>query len=585
MNGQQMALQQPIGQPQFVIQQPFGGQQYATFPQIAYANQQGQLVLQPAQFTIPGGPGQPQGQQVILTGVPQKPGQPQMISSSGGGPLPGKPGQPSYTISSTGQLQMPAPPGSQPQQTFMLANPMQPPNIQSSMQGQSIPGQTIPTSMAGMKGSDTKPIPASPQIPGQHNPQQTQFVMSSHGMTYMQGGHPQLIQQNGQLIFRSPAPPEQQQQQVMFSPSGPPPQQPQPAVQHPNGLSNPNNPLGGMQIAGPGPRPTLPVVGPPPGKTAISRAIAPLPSNTSQTNARIGYVTGNNNPGQPSPKSKQKMSPRNNQNGVGRPPAPKGVSGMKMMPRMAGGAVNLPHPGSPGSPHIQVGSPRPPISSIPLNPATSSAIGPPTLSPMMGGGEGAAPTLPTISVTASVPLSQMSKLVTSTPVPSLAACKPRESALDPPTLTKEIMTPMPSLGQPNLQKSLGPGITVSKPLTTTTTFSTMSGAGEGEPGLTPTPKAVVKPQVLTHVIDGHVIKESSQPFPVSPVKGKHPSCDCCCLPFDHRPVVRIRSLFHRIQILPVTTDICFIFSSLTKYLNQNQSIQVPTKHFHVQFFR
>ena len=41
-----------------------------------------------------------------------------------------------------------------------------------------------------------------------------------------------------------------------------------------------------------------------------------------------------------------------------------------------------------------------------------------------------------------------------------------------------------------------------------------------EPGLPQTPKAVVKPQVLTHVIDGHVIKESSAPFPVSPAKGE-----------------------------------------------------------------
>lgn len=29
-----------------------------------------------------------------------------------------------------------------------------------------------------------------------------------------------------------------------------------------------------------------------------------------------------------------------------------------------------------------------------------------------------------------------------------------------------------------------------------------------------TPKAVVKPNVLTHVIDGHIIQESSQPFPL-----------------------------------------------------------------------
>jgi len=34
-----------------------------------------------------------------------------------------------------------------------------------------------------------------------------------------------------------------------------------------------------------------------------------------------------------------------------------------------------------------------------------------------------------------------------------------------------------------------------------------------------TPKAVVKPNVLTHVIDGHIIQESSTPFPLDP-KGK-----------------------------------------------------------------
>jgi len=31
-----------------------------------------------------------------------------------------------------------------------------------------------------------------------------------------------------------------------------------------------------------------------------------------------------------------------------------------------------------------------------------------------------------------------------------------------------------------------------------------------------TPKAVVKPNVLTHVIDGHIIQESSTPFPLDP---------------------------------------------------------------------
>jgi len=66
---------------------------------------------------------------------------------------------------------------------------------------------------------------------------------------------------------------------------------------------------------------------------------------------------------------------------------------------------------------------------------------------------------------------------------------------------------MPNLGPPNLNGTPAPK--VSTPAS--------------EPNLTPAPKAVqaVKPQVLTHIIDGHVIKESSQPFPVSPTKKRN----------------------------------------------------------------
>ena len=83
---------------------------------------------------------------------------------------------------------------------------------------------------------------------------------------------------------------------------------------------------------------------------------------------------------------------------------------------------------------------------------------------------------------------------------------------------------MPNLGPPNLNAPTAPKVSTPAP----------------EPTLTPAPKAVqaVKPQViyqqkfkvdigyhslsqvLTHIIDGHVIKESSQPFPVSPTKSK-----------------------------------------------------------------
>merc|ERR1719383_1413598 len=125
----------------------------------------------------------------------------------------------------------------------------------------------------------------------------------------MQTG-PHQILQNGQIIFRAPAPPEQ----VMFSPSGQTHNQPQPPVPHPGNMPNSASSMGGMPMSGSGVRPTIPV-GPPPGKTAISRSIAPLLPNVSQTTARIGYASGNPQ-GQPSPKSKQKMSPRGPSSGL-----------------------------------------------------------------------------------------------------------------------------------------------------------------------------------------------------------------------------------------------------------------------------
>merc|ERR1719319_883912 len=101
------------------------------------------------------------------------------------------------------------------------------------------------------------------------------------------------------------------------------------------------------------------------------------------------------------------------------------------------------------------------------------------------------------------PLDQTSLPPTSVPMPTMPTMPPMPSMPDvgPPTLTKE--PPMPNLGPPNLNMG-GPKAPAPAP--------------EPTPG--PPAKAVqaVKPQVLTHIIDGHVIKESSQPFPVSPTK-------------------------------------------------------------------
>ena len=306
-------MQQQMGQPQFQVIQPNFGPgpgQYATFQQVSY-NAQGQLVLQPAaQFLQPGQSGQP-GQQIIPTSqLPQqKPGQQPMISGGPwpqGKPMPGQPPQqPQYMITSNGQLQMP--PG-QPQLlpgNIMLAPQGMPGGMQVSMAGP--PGQA-----PMMKASDGKPVP-----PGQQQMQgQPQLIaMPGGGMAYMHAG-PQQFMQNGQIIFRAPG--SDGQQQLMFSPSGPgaPPTGPPQVPNHPQGPP--------QQIGMPGPpqqqRPSMPQ--PPPGKTAISRAIAPLLNTSSQSQPRMGY--NGNMPNQPSPKSKQKMSPRGgNGMGPGRPPGPK----------------------------------------------------------------------------------------------------------------------------------------------------------------------------------------------------------------------------------------------------------------------
>merc|ERR1712038_288794 len=99
------------------------------------------------------------------------------------------------------------------------------------------------------------------------------------------------------------------------------------------------------------------------------------------------------------------------------------------------------------------------------------------------------------------PLDQSTLVPTSAPMPPNVSMP----EVGPPTLTKE--APMPNLGPPNLNAPTAPKVSTPAP----------------EPTLTPAPKAVqaVKPQVLTHIIDGHVIKESSQPFPVSPTKKRN----------------------------------------------------------------
>merc|ERR1719445_454387 len=380
----QSAMGQP-GQPmtmgQFQVIQPqmiAPGGQYATFPQQLSYDQQGRLVLQPAQFMQQAGqPGQPG--QIILSGMPQpQPGKPNMMGSQPS--TPGKPisaAQPQFTMTSTGQLQM-QPNGQPGQQTFIMAPP---PQMMAGpgpgpMPGQvtSMPGGHQPqASMAQMKGSDGKPVMAGPpQAMPPQSPQQPFLVAGPNGqmMQMMQPG-PQPMINGGQLIFRSPAGPGDQQ--IMFSPSIPATAAP---PQTPNPQNLPSSAPMQSPMTMPGqPRPSLPS-GPPPGKTAISRAIAPLPSSVTQSGPRMGYTgPAGNLPNQPSPKSKQKMSPRGTNIGPGRPPGPKSVNAPKMMPKM---------PGSPlATDLLNASSPKPPNLQNEIITSMANIQGPPTLTPMM----------------------------------------------------------------------------------------------------------------------------------------------------------------------------------------------------------
>ena len=115
------------------------------------------------------------------------------------------------------------------------------------------------------------------------NKDREDFIEIADVVKKMADIQPQQIN-NGQLVFRHMGP---EGQPIMFtSPSGPP------------------------------------SAGPPPGKTAISRAIAPLLPTNTQSGPRMGFTDPvANTPNQPSPKGKQKMSPRGANPGPGRPPA------------------------------------------------------------------------------------------------------------------------------------------------------------------------------------------------------------------------------------------------------------------------
>ncbi|CAF2743990.1 PHC1 [Lepeophtheirus salmonis] len=123
---------------------------------------------------------------------------------------------------------------------------------------------------------------------------------------------------------------------------------------------------------------------------------------------------------------------------------------------------------------------------------------------------------------------QYPSLITSAPSPSSGASATVLVSTSSSTLTstKVLSTSSTasksktSSGNNNSLIKAKPPTSTPPPVTSVLNTSTTNGVTEsgsvnnGTSGGRDTPKAFVKPNVLTHVIDGHVIQESSQPFPL-----------------------------------------------------------------------
>ena len=529
--GQQVV---PNAQGQYqIIQSPNAATaQYLAQPQVATYNQHGQIVLQPANFAgmqIMQASQQPGQQQYILAAatpqtaaVPgQKPGQPQMTITSpqqqGAGKAPISQATSGYTLTTPG-IVSPATGTAAAGQTYIMANPMT-----GSMTQLGQPMAQIPSSLPShikpepgkstlnqhpISGATTQGLPQPSATPHPtHSSQPAQAVMLPGGqMGYMQAQQPQqgqaqtqAIYQNGQLFFRAPGP---QDGMMVMGPNGQPMSQQTMQVttpqQMPPGLTPGMQPMA-IQTASSMKPPTasplqMPMTS---GKTPISRQPLLLPSTTS-TSTKAGYGIGTfpNAPlQQPSPKSKQKMSPRGSGH-VGRPPGPKSAltkMAPQSTPRLPGPPLLPTQPGSPRTlapPILQTSSPIPPNN---LNPPHSQ---PPVLQPMTP-----LPVLPTVSAPNAIAIS------------SANAVNKVGILSRPPTLASNI--PVSQING-NLNKL---------PILPTSIYNKLNEADKQKTNESPvdgesnTPKAVVKPNVLTHVIDGHIIQESSTPFPLDP-KGK-----------------------------------------------------------------
>ncbi|XP_071746630.1 uncharacterized protein [Lepeophtheirus salmonis] len=379
---------------------------------------------------------------------------------------------------------------------------------------------------------------------------QGSFIMHN-GIAYMNPQHQQaILSSNGQIILRAPTSHETTQQPIMFSPS---------ALTQQSHIQSPGatNQQQGQQQAGQQlslAPPTLQPMslsatntagtirhvttnsnnvstqsGAPPGKTAISRA---LPTILPTTNVRPTYTLPQtpvaqaslqvNQQQQSSPKSKNKFSPRGGM----------GSSAGRQQPGKVNSSVGGATANSILKPSMVQQRATPPGTIMSSSPSPL-AMGPPILSQQQP-----PPTSDTSThanggfwrsfyYTNSTAQS-VSILITSAPSPSSGASATVLVSTSSSTLTstKVLSTSSTasksktSSGNNNTLIKAKPPTSTPPPVSSSLNSSTTNGVTEsgsvnnGTSGGRDTPKAFVKPNVLTHFIDGHIIQESSQPFPL-----------------------------------------------------------------------
>ena len=503
MAGQPITAQMgpALQQQQFFVNpqaMPAGATAAAPIPMTQFAtyNQQGQLVIQQMPLQIPANQ-QPGQQQILYTNAAAvaaqqqaqqqqpKPGQPMMAAGPPGGAVAGKPmaAMPgtavsqNYAIAGSGTLVASTAGG---QQTLMIANPMStvtsqpgtPVSVGGSQQVKQIQpstpdGKGAPANMASAAATPTQMI----QVPNGAlgTPQTPQMFVNAQGAMVMASMPGQAFVQGNQIFLRAPAPQDANAAQpVMFSSPTAPNQSPL-APQQPGQMQPQANPQLAAQPMQPmamarAPMSTFQPVNQPvkPGKTAISRAMPIRPGL--QTPTMPGHL-------QPQPQQLPHTSPKGSKS---------------KSPRVPGLIGRPPGPGKAAA-------------NAALNALKSPAVVAPQRLPTS--------VVSSMAVVAGPPMLQTTQALLPPPVVVQA---PQTQFPGMPKLQPMAMAAPPAVGPPpsatvEPKKEEAPGSAASA--------TDSKDEVESKENLD-TPKAVVKPNVLSHVIDGHVIKESSTPFPV-----------------------------------------------------------------------